>query len=218
MNWVDVLIVAFVIVAAIRGWFQGPFDRSSAGLAHRGLLPRHRDRAVAVHDYLALVVAPVIALAIVVVAAYAGHLLGHCSAVDSSHRENGEARSRRLRRRRGGRRRGGARHVCWWRPCGRDVVVLAASGIQGSRSSTTLTSRCRPFLRRRRSSRRCFETRTSRACSRASSRDDSIVGFGTKARKEHVVAAFTESDRQGPRDGCPDTHEEPHSSSRRTWS
>jgi uncharacterized membrane protein required for colicin V production len=33
MNWVDVLIVAIVIVAAIRGWFQGAIRQVSVGLA-----------------------------------------------------------------------------------------------------------------------------------------------------------------------------------------
>jgi uncharacterized membrane protein required for colicin V production len=78
MNWVDVLIVAIAIVAAIRGWFQGAFRQV---LGWIGLIAGF---------YLGIAIAPslstdithaswrpVIALVIVVVAAYAGHFLGH---------------------------------------------------------------------------------------------------------------------------------------------
>ena len=78
MNWVDVLIGAFVIVAAIRGWFQGAIRQV---LGWIGLI---------VGFYLGIQIAPslstnithsswrpVLALVIVVVAAYAGHFLGH---------------------------------------------------------------------------------------------------------------------------------------------
>jgi S1-C subfamily serine protease len=78
MNWVDVLIVAIVIVAAIRGWFQGAIRQV---LGWIGLI---------VGFYLGIEIAPslstdvthsawrpVLALVIVVVAAYVGHLLGH---------------------------------------------------------------------------------------------------------------------------------------------
>jgi S1-C subfamily serine protease len=78
MNWVDVLIVAIAIVAAIRGWFQGAIRQV---LGWIGLIAGF---------YLGLAIAPslstkithsswrpVLALVIVVVAAYAGHVLGH---------------------------------------------------------------------------------------------------------------------------------------------
>jgi S1-C subfamily serine protease len=78
MNWVDVLIVAIAIVAAIRGWFQGAIGQV---LGWIGLIAGF---------YLGLAIAPslstkithsswrpVLALVIVVVAAYAGHVLGH---------------------------------------------------------------------------------------------------------------------------------------------
>jgi len=78
MNWVDVLIVAIVIVAAIRGWFQGALRQI---LGWIGLIAGF---------YLGIAIAPtlsskithgswrpVVALLIVLVAAYAGHFLGH---------------------------------------------------------------------------------------------------------------------------------------------
>ena len=78
MNWVDVLIVAIVIVAAIRGWFQGAIRQV---LGWIGLI---------VGFYIGIEIAPslstrithaawrpALALGIVVVAAYVGHLLGH---------------------------------------------------------------------------------------------------------------------------------------------
>jgi S1-C subfamily serine protease len=78
MNWVDVLIIALVIVAAIRGWFQGAI-RMVVGWI--GLI---------IGFYVGIEIAPslstrithsswrpVLALAIVVVVAYAGHFLGH---------------------------------------------------------------------------------------------------------------------------------------------
>jgi S1-C subfamily serine protease len=78
MNWVDVLIGAAVIVAAIRGWFQGAIRQV---LGWIGLIAGF---------YLGIQIAPslsttithsswrpVLALVIVVVAAYAGHFLGH---------------------------------------------------------------------------------------------------------------------------------------------
>jgi S1-C subfamily serine protease len=78
MNWVDVLIAAIVIVAAIRGWFQGAIRQV---LGWIGLIAGF---------YVGIEIAPslstrithsswrpVIGLVIVVVAAYVGHLLGH---------------------------------------------------------------------------------------------------------------------------------------------
>ena len=78
MNWIDVLIVAIVIVAAIRGWFQGAIRQV---LGWIGLIAGF---------YVGLEIAPslsssithsswrpVLAIVIVVVVAYAGHFAGH---------------------------------------------------------------------------------------------------------------------------------------------
>ena len=78
MNWVDVLIVAFVIVAAIRGWFQGAIRQV---LGWIGLIAGFYV-GIAIAPSLSRTIShssgrPVIALVIVVVVAYAGHLLGH---------------------------------------------------------------------------------------------------------------------------------------------
>jgi uncharacterized membrane protein required for colicin V production len=78
VNWVDVLIVAIVIVAAIRGWFQGAIRQV---LGWIGLIAGFYV-GIAIAPSLSTKIShsswrPVIALVIVVVAAYAGHLLGH---------------------------------------------------------------------------------------------------------------------------------------------
>lgn len=78
MNWVDVLIGAIVIVAAIRGWFQGAIRQV---LGWIGLIAGF---------YVGIQIAPswstrithsswrvVLAFALVIVCAYAGHFLGH---------------------------------------------------------------------------------------------------------------------------------------------
>ena len=78
MNWVDVLIVAIVIVAAIRGWFQGALRQI---LGWIGLIAGFY-LGIAIAPTLSTKIThgswrPVVALLIVVVAAYAGHFLGH---------------------------------------------------------------------------------------------------------------------------------------------
>ncbi len=78
MNWVDVLIVAIVIVAAIRGWFQGAIRQV---LGWIGLIAGFYV-GIAIAPSLSTRIThaawrPILALAIVVVAAYVGHLLGH---------------------------------------------------------------------------------------------------------------------------------------------
>jgi S1-C subfamily serine protease len=78
MNWVDVLIVAVVIVAAIRGWFQGAIRQV---LGWIGLIAGFYV-GIAIAPSLSTTIThstwrPVLALVIVVVAAYAGHFLGH---------------------------------------------------------------------------------------------------------------------------------------------
>ena len=78
MNWVDVLIVAIVIVAAIRGWFTGAIRQV---LGWIGLIAGFYV-GIAIAPWLSTKIShsswrPVIALVIVVVAAYAGHFIGH---------------------------------------------------------------------------------------------------------------------------------------------
>ena len=78
MNWVDVLIVAFVIAAAVRGWFDGAIRQV---LGWIGLIAGVYV-GIAIAPSLSTKIShsswrPVIALVIVVVAAYAGHFLGH---------------------------------------------------------------------------------------------------------------------------------------------
>ena len=81
MNWVDVLIVAFAIVAGIRGWFQGAIEQV---LGWIGLIAGFYV-GIAIAPSLSTKIThsssrPIIALIIVVVAAvvgqFAGHLLG----------------------------------------------------------------------------------------------------------------------------------------------
>ncbi len=78
MNWVDVLIVAIAIVAAIRGWFQGAIRQV---LGWIGLIAGFY-AGIAIAPSLSTKIThsswrPILALVIVVVAAYAGHFLGH---------------------------------------------------------------------------------------------------------------------------------------------
>lgn len=78
MNWVDVLIAAIAIVAAIRGWFQGAIRQV---LGWIGLIAGFYV-GLAISPSLSTKITnsswrPVFALLIVVIAAYAGHLLGH---------------------------------------------------------------------------------------------------------------------------------------------
>jgi len=78
MNWVDVLIVALVIVAVIRGWYQGAIRQV---LGWIGLIAGFY-AGVAIAPSLSTRIShsswrPVIALVIVVVVAYVGHFLGH---------------------------------------------------------------------------------------------------------------------------------------------
>lgn len=78
MNWVDILIVAIVIVAAIRGWYQGAIRQALgwvgfvagflAGSAFAPSLSTHITHAAW---------RPLLAIAIVIVTAYIGHFLGH---------------------------------------------------------------------------------------------------------------------------------------------
>jgi S1-C subfamily serine protease len=78
MNWVDVLVVAIAIVAAIRGWFQGAIRQV---LGWVGLIAGFYV-GIAIAPSLSTSIThaswrPVIALVIVVLCAYAGHFAGH---------------------------------------------------------------------------------------------------------------------------------------------
>lgn len=82
MNWVDVLIVAIAIVAAIQGWFQGAIRQV---LGWVGLFLGFYvgiDIAPSLStDITHSSVRPVLALVIVVLAAVAGQFLGHVAGV-----------------------------------------------------------------------------------------------------------------------------------------
>ncbi len=78
MNWVDVLIVAIAIVAAIGGWFQGAIRQV---LGWIGLIAGFYV-GIAIAPSLSTKIThsswrPILAMVIVGVAAYAGHFLGH---------------------------------------------------------------------------------------------------------------------------------------------
>ena len=78
MNWVDIIIVALVIVAAIRGWYQGAIRQLAGWL---GLLVGFIVGSMFAPSLSADIThstwRPVFALGIVVACAYAGHFLGH---------------------------------------------------------------------------------------------------------------------------------------------
>jgi len=78
MNWVDVLIIAIAIVAAIGGWFQGAIRQV---LGWIGLIAGFYV-GIAIAPSLSTKIThsswrPILAMVIVGVAAYAGHCLGH---------------------------------------------------------------------------------------------------------------------------------------------
>lgn len=78
MNWVDVLIGALVVVAAIRGWFQGALRQI---LGWVGLIAGFYV-GIEIAPSLSSTITrsswrPVLALITVVAVAYAGHFLGH---------------------------------------------------------------------------------------------------------------------------------------------
>jgi uncharacterized membrane protein required for colicin V production len=78
VNWVDILIVAIVIVAAIRGWYQGAIRQALGWLGFvAGFLV---GSAVAPSLSTRITHAawrPILAIAIVIVVAYIGHFAGH---------------------------------------------------------------------------------------------------------------------------------------------
>jgi uncharacterized membrane protein required for colicin V production len=78
MNWVDVLIIALVIVAAIRGWFSGAIRQV---LGWIGLIAGFYV-GIAIAPSLSTRIThstwrPILALVIVLVVAYVGHFAGH---------------------------------------------------------------------------------------------------------------------------------------------
>jgi S1-C subfamily serine protease len=78
MNWIDVLIVAIVIVAAIRGWFSGAIRQV---LGWIGLIAGFYI-GIAIAPSLSTRIThadwrPLLALGIVLVAAFVGHFAGH---------------------------------------------------------------------------------------------------------------------------------------------
>lgn len=78
MNWVDILIVAIVIVAAIRGWYQGAIRQALGwlGFVAGFLVGSAFAPSLSTHITHAPW-RPLLAIAIVIVAAYIGHFVGH---------------------------------------------------------------------------------------------------------------------------------------------
>ena len=78
MNWVDVIIVTFVVVAAIRGWFQGAIRQLAGWLGlFVGFIVGSMIAPSLSADITHSTWRPVLALAIVVASAFVGHFLGH---------------------------------------------------------------------------------------------------------------------------------------------
>ena len=78
MNWVDVIIVALVIVAAVRGWYQGAIRQMAGWLGlFFGFIVGTMIAPSLSADITHSMWRPVYALAVVVVCSYAGHFLGH---------------------------------------------------------------------------------------------------------------------------------------------
>jgi uncharacterized membrane protein required for colicin V production len=78
VNWVDILIVAIVIVAAIRGWYQGAIRQALGwlGFVAGFLVGSAFAPSLSTHITHAPW-RPLLAIAIVIVAAYIGHFVGH---------------------------------------------------------------------------------------------------------------------------------------------
>jgi len=78
VNWVDILIVAIVIVAAIRGWYQGAIRQALGwlGFVAGFLIGSAFAPALSTHITHAPW-RPLLAIGIVIVVAYIGHFLGH---------------------------------------------------------------------------------------------------------------------------------------------
>ncbi len=78
MNWVDILIVAIVIVAAIRGWYQGAIRQALGWLGFVAGFLIGSTFAPALSTRITHAPwRPLLAIGIVIVAAYLGHFAGH---------------------------------------------------------------------------------------------------------------------------------------------
>jgi uncharacterized membrane protein required for colicin V production len=78
VNWVDILIVAIVIVAAIRGWYQGAIRQALGwiGFVAGFLVGSAFAPSLSTHITHAAW-RPLVAIAIVIIVAYIGHFVGH---------------------------------------------------------------------------------------------------------------------------------------------
>jgi uncharacterized membrane protein required for colicin V production len=78
VNWVDILIVAIVIVAAIRGWYQGAIRQALGWLGFvAGFLVGSTFAPSLSTRITHAAWRPLLAIAIVIVVAYIGHFVGH---------------------------------------------------------------------------------------------------------------------------------------------
>jgi uncharacterized membrane protein required for colicin V production len=78
VNWVDILIVAIVIVAAIRGWYQGAIRQALGWLGFvAGFLVGSAFAPSLSTRITHAPWRPLLAIAIVIVVAYIGHFVGH---------------------------------------------------------------------------------------------------------------------------------------------
>jgi uncharacterized membrane protein required for colicin V production len=78
VNWVDILIVAIVIVAAIRGWYQGAIRQALGWLGYvAGFLVGSAFAPSLSTRITHAAWRPLLAIAIVIVAAFIGHFFGH---------------------------------------------------------------------------------------------------------------------------------------------
>src|ERR1039457_2709343 len=81
MNWVDVLIVAFAIVAGIRGWFQGAIEQVLGWIGliagfYVGIAIAPSLSTKITHSSSRPIIASIIVVVAAVVGQFAGHLLG----------------------------------------------------------------------------------------------------------------------------------------------
>jgi uncharacterized membrane protein required for colicin V production len=78
VNWLDILIVAIVIVAAIRGWYQGAIRQALGWLGFvAGFLVGSTFAPSLSSRITHAAWRPLLAIAIVIVVAYVGHFAGH---------------------------------------------------------------------------------------------------------------------------------------------
>jgi uncharacterized membrane protein required for colicin V production len=78
VNWLDILIVAIVVVAAIRGWYQGAIRQALGWLGFvAGFLVGSTFAPSLSSRITHAAWRPLLAIAIVIVVAYIGHFVGH---------------------------------------------------------------------------------------------------------------------------------------------